>query len=199
MEPSRAKLIMSVCTQCTQSWVPTYTGQCWESLTTREFWMSYRGPGLIAGVWFGSFLRLPLSRQQVVSLYKSSCMSPVELTNGRGGGDRIQIIWQRESLVLYKSFNTPSSPPSEPNPLSWSSLSSFACDAKRIWFHPTHTATEIPFMYSFSGNCTASVPISTFMCLWAIYIVTGSVHIFSSSRIGRPILEIYISLTDIRV
>ncbi len=27
-----------------------------------------------------------LSRQQVVSLSKSSCVSPVELTDGRGGG-----------------------------------------------------------------------------------------------------------------
>jgi hypothetical protein len=28
-----------------------------------------------------------------------------------------------------------------------------------------NTATEISFIYSFSGNSTASAPISTFMCL----------------------------------
>jgi hypothetical protein len=50
---------------------------------------------------------LPLSREQDVSLSQSSFASPVGLTDGRGRGwERSQIVTQRESLVLYKSFNT---------------------------------------------------------------------------------------------
>jgi hypothetical protein len=41
-----------------------------------------------------------------------------------------------------------------------------------------YTATKIPLIYSFSGNSAASATISTFMCLWAIDIVPGSVYIF---------------------
>jgi hypothetical protein len=54
--------------------------------------MAYRGPGFLA-----------VECQQVVSLSQSSCVvSPVELTDGRGG-----MVWRRrESLVLYESLNT---------------------------------------------------------------------------------------------
>ncbi len=47
----------------------------------------------------------PSPRQQVFSLSLSSCMSPVELPDGRGawkGGGRSQIIRRSESLVLCK-------------------------------------------------------------------------------------------------
>ncbi len=47
----------------------------------------------------------------------------------------------------------------------------------------------IPFIYSFSGNCAASAPISTFMCLWAIYIFPGLVHIFPPAEKADPSWE----------
>ncbi len=53
-----------------------------------------------------------------------------------------------------------------------------------------HTATKIPFMYSFSGNCASPVLISTFKCLWAI-----DLRILLQEICG-PILGIYKSLTD---
>jgi hypothetical protein len=60
-----------------------------------------------------------------------------------------------------------------------------------------YTATKTPLMYSFSGNCTALVPIVTLMCLWAIYIFPRSVHIQyflqQNRRIDRG--NIYKSLT----
>ncbi len=55
-------------------------------------------------------------------------------------------------------------------------------------YSATHTARKIPFMCSFSGNC--AVPISTFICLWVIYLFPGSVYIFGCSKIDWPILEI---------
>ncbi len=77
----------------------------------REYRFSCRWPGFLAVVVSGSSpTPSPLHRHQVVSisisLFQSCCVLPVGLTDRRGG--RRQIIrWRwRESLVLYKSFNT---------------------------------------------------------------------------------------------
>ncbi len=54
-----------------------------------EYWIIYRGLGFLAVRWFGSsptFTSPPSSSQQVVSLSQSSYVSPVELTDGIGGG-----------------------------------------------------------------------------------------------------------------
>ncbi len=52
-----------------------------------------------------------------------------------------------------------------------------------------HTATKIPFMYSYFGNCAVSVPISTFVSVSDLYIPRIGPHI-SCSRIGRLIVGI---------
>ncbi len=69
----------------------------------REYWMIYRGPDFLAVLWFGSspvikmslFLSLPVCRR-----------SSLRRERGWKGLERSQIIRRRESLVIYKSFNT---------------------------------------------------------------------------------------------
>ncbi len=56
---------------------------------------------------------------------------------------------------------------------------------------PIGPALYLKFLYSRKKNCPTTVPVPTVMCLWAIYIFPGSVHIFGCSKIDRLILEIY--------
>ncbi len=64
------------------------------------------------------------------------------------------------------------------------------CKIMQIGSSIVCTAKAIPLnKYSFSGNCTASAPVSTFMCLWAIYIFPGSVHIFPPAEKADPSWE----------
>jgi hypothetical protein len=101
-------------------------GNTWKYLGYRSFYngdpnvimsrvlndLIYRGPSFFAG--YDSVPRPPrsppLSRQQLVSLYQSSCVSPVYLPEGRewrgrGRGQAwSRIILPQESLAIYKSF-----------------------------------------------------------------------------------------------
>ncbi len=56
------------------------------------------------------------------------------------------------------------------------------------------TAKKIPFIHSFSGNCAASIPISTFMCLWAIYLYVPRIGPHISLQQNR---QKYIDLSQI--
>ncbi len=57
--------------------------------------------------------------------------------------------------------------------------------------HCKDTVPKILSKYSQKSNCAPSVPISTFMCLWAIYIFPRSVCLFCCRKICGSILGIY--------
>ncbi len=74
---------------------------------SREYWMIYRGTGILAIVWFSS-PPSPSLRRKVSLCSQSYSVSRVELTGGRWGRKgwgRSQTIRPRESLALHISFN----------------------------------------------------------------------------------------------
>ncbi len=62
--------------------------------------------------------------------------------------------------------------------------------------HCKETIPKIRKKYSQKRNCAVSVPICTFLFLWAIYIFPRSVCLFCCRKICGPIMGIYKSLTD---
>ncbi len=61
--------------------------------------------------------------------------------------------------------------------------------------YPIHCNKNPIYVFPEKELCS-SVPISTFMCLWAIYLFPGSVCLFCWRKICGPILGINKSLTD---
>jgi hypothetical protein len=75
---------------------------------SREYWMIYRRPGFLAVVWFGSSHSLLSARCFSFSIILCVADRAHSLTGEgrRRGWEGSQMILQRESMVLYKSFNT---------------------------------------------------------------------------------------------
>ncbi len=76
-------------------------------MEAREYWMIFRGPGFLAVVCFGSSPTPSQLSQEARTATRRKSEKERQLADGRRGGGwgRNQIIWQRESLVLYKSMN----------------------------------------------------------------------------------------------
>ncbi len=71
---------------------------------SRKNWMIYRGPGFLSFVYFGSPPPLPAASCLSFSVFL--CVAGRAYWREGVEGGRCQIIRRRESMVLYKSFNT---------------------------------------------------------------------------------------------
>ena len=98
------------------------------------------------------------------------------------------------SLLTFQ-YSSHSLPDPEVGCGNSSDHSIFLPSACTTWEMVNHTATKIPFMYSFSGNwCGLSPNLHIRVSVSDLYIPRIGPHI-SCSRIGRSIVGIYKSLT----
>jgi hypothetical protein len=83
---------------------------------------------------------------------------------------------------------------------TWAIVSSYNLSVFFLFSEPNihwnRTAKKIRTIYSQKSNWEVLFSISIFTHLWAIYIFLGSFHLFCSSQIGRPIVVIDKSHTD---
>ncbi len=83
------------------------------------------------------------------------------------------------------------------NPIKKPTLESWSCQVQtRTGILIRCTAKKIPFMYSFSGNSAASVPISTFMCLRRMYIIPPSIHLFVVRQSASAMIYFRVELSE---
>ncbi len=115
---------------------------------SREYWWYIEGQAFLWVYGSTSIPPFPLStRQEVVSHSKSSCVSQTRRSNllarvGKGVG-RIQIIWPKECLALYKSFS-----------ILWTTSIAFTEKFTRynILQRVSRISTQYPLIYLVSKN-----------------------------------------------
>ncbi len=125
--------------------------------------------------------------------------NPSQFVNGGGGGGGAGIPSHPMNISLFPTYHHRIS--NSQNNTWFLYLSSFI-----LWLpflllfysaHKASTAKKIRFMYSQNWNCPASFPhFHIHVSVNDLYISRIGVHLFYCNKAGRPILEIYKSLTD---